>query len=44
TFKQYIYDAGTRYLSPLNPAYKLIEMDDDWAIIGRVVDAKLIGL
>lgn len=44
TFKQYIYDAGTEYLAPLNPAFKLIELDDDWAIIGRVIDAKLRGL
>lgn len=44
TFKQYIYDAGTEYLAPLNPGFKLIELDDDWAIIGRVIDAKLRGL
>lgn len=44
TFKQYLYDAGTEYLIPLNPAYKPVEIDDDWEIIGRVVDAKIPGL
>ena len=44
TFKQYLYDAGTEYLIPLNAAYKPVEIDDDWEIIGRVVDAKIPGL
>lgn len=44
TFKQYLYDAGAEYLIPLNPAFKPIELDDDWVIIGRVVDAKIPGL
>lgn len=44
TFKQYLYDAGTGYLIPLNPAYKPVEIDGDWEIIGRVVDAKIPGL
>lgn len=44
TFKQYLYDAGTEYLIPLNPAYKPVEIDSDWEIIGRVVDAKIPGL
>lgn len=44
TFKQYLYDAGTEYLIPLNPAYKPVEIDGDWEIIGRVVDAKIPGL
>lgn len=41
TFKQYIRDAGTEYLQPLNPNYKTMEMGADVEIIGRVVDAKL---
>lgn len=41
TFKQYVRDAGTEYLQPLNPSYKTMEIDDDVQIIGRVVDAKL---
>lgn len=44
TFKQYIRDTGTEYLVPLNPAYKTVEMDGEWRIIGRVVDAKITGL
>ena len=44
TFKQYLYDAGSEYLVPLNPTFKPIELDDDWEIIGRVVDAKIPGL
>lgn len=41
TFKQYVRDAGTEYLQPLNPSYKTMEMGADVEIIGRVVDAKL---
>lgn len=44
TFKQYVRDAGTAYLVPLNQTFKTIEMDDEWRIIGRVVDAKITGL
>ncbi|PTS84012.1 XRE family transcriptional regulator [Pseudomonas sp. HMWF032] len=44
TFKQYTRDAGTEYLVPLNPAFKTVEMDGEWRIIGRVVDAKITGL
>ncbi|MGA4815423.1 S24 family peptidase [Pseudomonas aeruginosa] len=44
TFKQYVYDAGVKYLVPLNKAYRTLEMDDDWEIIGRVIDAKVPGL
>src|SRR3990167_11168103 len=28
TFKQYVYDAGIRYLKPLNPQYPTIQIDD----------------
>lgn len=44
TFKQYVYDAGYEYLLPLNPAFKPLEIDGDWEIIGRVIDAKIPGL
>jgi SOS-response transcriptional repressor LexA len=40
TFKQYIKDSGKGYLRPLNPIFSTIEIDEDWQIIGRVVDAK----
>lgn len=39
TFKQYIGDAGIKYLKPLNTAYKTIEMSDQ-EIIGKIVDAR----
>jgi SOS-response transcriptional repressor LexA len=38
TFKQYIRDAGTSYLSPLNKAFRTIEITEKVAIIGRVID------
>lgn len=44
TFKQYVRDAGTEYLVPLNPAFRTVEIDGEWRIIGRVVDAKITGL
>lgn len=40
TFKQYIYDSGREYLVPLNKEFKQVEMDDEWDVIGRVVDVK----
>lgn len=40
TFKQYIYDSGREYLVPLNKEFKQVEMDDNWDIIGRVIDMK----
>jgi SOS-response transcriptional repressor LexA len=44
TFKQYVYDAGWEYLAPLNPAFRTIDMDDSWEVIGRVIDARIPGL
>lgn len=44
TFKQYVYDAGREYLVPLNSAFETIKMDDDWDVIGRVIDVKITGL
>lgn len=44
TFKQYLSDAGSAYLMPLNAGFKPIEIDGDWEIIGRVIDAKIPGL
>jgi len=41
TFKQFVRDAGRNYLKPLNPAFPMIEMDDNWELVGKVVDAKL---
>ncbi|WP_074755884.1 LexA family transcriptional regulator [Pseudomonas abietaniphila] len=44
TFKQYVHDAGWDYLVPLNTSFKTVEMDENWEIIGRVVDARIPGL
>ena len=40
TLKQYVRDSGISYLKPLNSDYKMIVIDDDVQIIGRVVDVK----
>ncbi|MEK6788485.1 MAG: XRE family transcriptional regulator [Pseudomonadota bacterium] len=37
TFKQYIEDAGHRYLKPLNPQYKIIEITGETYICGVVI-------
>lgn len=37
TFKKLVEDGGTRYLKPLNPAYKMVECDEHCRIIGVAV-------
>lgn len=44
TFKQYIEDAGLRYLRPLNSSYRTIQIEGDCKVIGRVIDTKMTGL
>lgn len=44
TFKQYIEDAGYKYLRPLNSGYRTIEIDGNCRFLGRVVDTKMTGL
>lgn len=44
TFKQYVEDSGHKYLRPLNPNYRTIEIDGDCHFIGRVIDTKMTGL
>lgn len=44
TFKQYVEDAGLRYLRPLNTSYRTIEIDGNCRFIGRVIDTKMTGL
>lgn len=44
TFKQYIEDAGIAYLRPLNPAYRVIPISDEFEVVGRIIDTKMIGL
>lgn len=40
TFKQYIEEAGIKYLKPLNNTYKTTVLNEGWQIIGKVVDAR----
>ncbi|WP_433886927.1 LexA family protein [Pseudomonas vranovensis] len=44
TFKQYIEDAGLKYLRPLNPVYRTMEINGNCRFIGRVIDTKMTGL
>lgn len=44
TFRQYVEDAGCRYLRPLNPNYRTVEIVGDCTFVGRVVDTKMTGL
>ena len=44
TFKQYIEDAGLRYLRPLNSNYRTIQIEGNCKVIGRVIDTKMTGL
>ena len=44
TFKQYIEDAGLKYLRPLNPNYRTIQINGECKFIGRVIDTKMTGL
>ena len=44
TFKQYVEDAGFKYLRPLNPGYRTIEINGNCRVLGRVIDTKMTGL
>lgn len=44
TFKQLILDGGHKYLRPLNPNYRTLEVNGNCIIVGRVVDARWRGL
>lgn len=41
TFKLLVADAGQLYLKPLNPAYRMIPIDERCRMIGVVVEAKM---
>lgn len=41
TFKRYVEDGDHKYLKPLNPQYRMQEIDNESRIIGVVVEAKL---
>lgn len=41
TFKLLVADAGQLYLKPLNPAYRMIPIDERCHLIGVVVEAKM---
>ncbi len=40
-FRQYIEDTGVIYLKPFNKSYKMIELTDEWRIIGTVIKAEI---
>lgn len=40
TFKQLVRDSGRAFLKPLNPSFPTVEVDGEWLIVGKVVDAK----
>jgi len=40
TFKRYLRDGGKEYLKALNADFEMIEMRNEWHLIGRVLDAK----
>ncbi|VEJ54593.1 LexA family protein [Pragia fontium] len=44
TFRRYIVESGVHYLKPLNPQYRMVEINENCKIIGVVVDAKLANL
>ncbi|WP_286920084.1 MULTISPECIES: S24 family peptidase [Pseudomonas] len=44
TFKQYMNDAGMIYLKSLNAEYKVLHIEDEIEIVGRVIDTKMMGL
>lgn len=44
TFKQYVEDSGHKYLRPLNPSYRTMEINGNCHFIGRVIDTKMTGL
>jgi SOS-response transcriptional repressor LexA len=39
-FRKYVEEAGDRYLRPLNQNYKMIRIDEQYAPVGVVVEAK----
>lgn len=41
TLKQYVEDAGSRFLKPLNPRYPLIPMHGNCEVIGVVVEMRM---
>ncbi|MDF5166533.1 XRE family transcriptional regulator [Vibrio parahaemolyticus] len=41
TFKQLIYDAGQKFLNPLNPSFPKLPINGNCRIVGVVVDAKI---
>jgi len=41
TFKKLVIDAGQKYLKPLNPSYRTIEINGNCRIVGVVKEAKI---
>lgn len=44
TFRQFVKEAGVFYLVPLNTTFKPVEIGNEWVMIGRVIDTKMVGL
>lgn len=40
-FRQYLEEAGVTYLKPFNKSYKVLELTDEWHIIGTVTKAEI---
>lgn len=43
-FKQLLLDAGRLLLTSLNASFSPVEMTEEWEIIGRIVDVKILDL
>ncbi|KAB7896421.1 LexA family transcriptional regulator [Rouxiella badensis] len=44
TFKKLVFDAGQKFLKPLNPQYPIIPINGNCKILGVVVDAKITNI
>jgi SOS-response transcriptional repressor LexA len=44
TFKQLVIDSGRSFLVSLNGNFPPMELTDDWEIVGKAVDARIIDL
>lgn len=44
TFKKFVHDASGHYLKPLNPSYRMIEINGNCRFVGRVIEAKWADL
>lgn len=40
-FRQLVREAGDVFLKPLNSAFPIKALDDEWEVVGTVVDGKM---